>query len=121
MEIDSWEVGSQNWTPKFREAFQRLRGYDPIPYLPGELGWVVDNEETQRRFDWDFHMTVSDLLLENYAGHMRELANRNGMKLSIEGYFHVPAVELAYGGRADIPMAEFWFGSRWRGWGVAFC
>ena len=23
--IDSWEVGSQNWTPKFREEFQRLR------------------------------------------------------------------------------------------------
>ena len=32
--IDSWEVGSQNWTPRFREEFQRLRGYDPRPYLP---------------------------------------------------------------------------------------
>ena len=27
--IDSWEVGSQNWTPLFRQEFQRLRGYDP--------------------------------------------------------------------------------------------
>ena len=32
--IDSWEVGSQNWTPKFRVEFQRLRGYDPLPFLP---------------------------------------------------------------------------------------
>ena len=32
--IDSWEVGSQNWTPKFREEFQRLCGYDPLPLLP---------------------------------------------------------------------------------------
>jgi len=27
--IDSYEVGSQNWTPKMREEFKRLRGYDP--------------------------------------------------------------------------------------------
>ena len=28
--IDSWEVGSQNWTPKFREEFKRRRGYGLI-------------------------------------------------------------------------------------------
>ena len=26
--IDSWEVGSQNWTPGFREEFQKRCGYD---------------------------------------------------------------------------------------------
>ena len=43
--IDSWEVGSQNWTPKFREEFQRRRGYDPLPYLPAMAGQVVENVE----------------------------------------------------------------------------
>ena len=41
--IDSWEVGSQNWTPRFREEFARLRGYDPWPYLPVMAGTVVDS------------------------------------------------------------------------------
>ena len=31
--IDSWEVGNQNWTPKFREEFQRICGYDILPFL----------------------------------------------------------------------------------------
>ena len=70
--IDSWEVGSQNWTPKFREEFQRLRGYDPLPFLPVMSGRVVDSLEVSERFLWDVRMTVNDLLLENYAGHFRD-------------------------------------------------
>ena len=29
--MDSWEAGCQNWTPRFREEFQKRRGYDPLP------------------------------------------------------------------------------------------
>ena len=32
--IDSWEVGSQNWTPRMREEFQKRRGYDLWSFLP---------------------------------------------------------------------------------------
>ncbi|MCK6500709.1 MAG: hypothetical protein L6Q38_14630, partial [Nitrospira sp.] len=32
--IDSWENGSQNWTPSMREEFRKRRGYDLTPYLP---------------------------------------------------------------------------------------
>ncbi len=32
--IDSWEVGGQNWTPKFLEEFQKRRGYNPLRFLP---------------------------------------------------------------------------------------
>lgn len=105
--IDSWEVGSQNWTPKFREEFQRLRGYDPFPYLPVMAGHVVDSLEVSERFLWDVRMTVSDLLVENYAGHFQELARRNGIRLSIEAYGE-PADDLTYAGRCDEPMGEFW-------------
>ena len=48
--IDSWEIGSQNWTPRFREEFRRLRGYDPLPFLPVMTGRVVDNLELSERF-----------------------------------------------------------------------
>ena len=61
--IDSWEVGSQNWTPKFREEFQRRRGYDPLPFLPVMTGRVVDSLEVSERFLWDVRQTISDLLL----------------------------------------------------------
>ena len=55
--IDSWEVGSQNWTPAFREEFQRLRGYDPLPFLPVMTGRVVDSLEVSERFLWDLRQT----------------------------------------------------------------
>src|SRR5439155_16737277 len=75
--IDSWETGSQNWTPRFREDFMRLRGYDPLPFLVVMSGRVVDSAEVSERFLWDVRQTVSDLLVENYAGHLRELAHKH--------------------------------------------
>ena len=115
--IDSWETGSQNWTPKFREEFKRLRGYDPLPLLPVITGQVVDNTEVSERFLWDVRMTVNDLMLKNYARYFRELAHRHGMRLSIEAYDNVPADDLTYGGCADEPMAEFW---SWPKFGAAY-
>lgn len=106
--IDSWEVGSQNWTPRFREEFRRRRGYDPLPYLPVLTGRVVESAEVSERFLWDWRQTISDLLIENYAGHLRTLAHRHGLRLSIEAYGDCVFDDMAYAGRADEPMAEFW-------------
>jgi hypothetical protein len=106
--IDSWEVGSQNWTPRMREEFRRLRGYDPLLLLPVITGRVVDSQEVSERFLFDLRQTISDLFAANYAGEMRELANRQGIRLSIEGYYSEPCDDLTYGGQADEPMGEFW-------------
>ncbi|HEV2211181.1 MAG TPA: glycosyl hydrolase [Verrucomicrobiae bacterium] len=106
--IDSWETGSQNWTPRFREDFERLRGYDPLLLLPVLTGTVVDSAEVSERFLWDVRQTVSDLLVRNYAGEFRRLANQQGMRLSIEAYDGTPCDDLSYAGQADEPMAEFW-------------
>ncbi len=106
--IDSWETGSQNWTRRFREEFRRRRGYDPLPYLPVIAGIVVDSLEVSERFLFDWRQTISDLLLENYATHLRTLAHRHGLRLSIEAYGDCLFDDLAYAGRADEPMAEFW-------------
>jgi hypothetical protein len=105
--IDSWETGSQDWTPTFREDFRRLRGYDPLPYLPVMTGRAVQNLDVSGRFLWDVRQTISELLLQNYATEMRTLAHQHGLRLSIEGYT-APTDDLAYGGVADEPMAEFW-------------
>ncbi len=115
--IDSWEVGSQNWTPARREEFRRLRGYDILPFLPVFTGRVVDSMEISERFLWDLRQTVSDLIVENYAGHFRTLAGRHGMRLSIEAYDGVPCDEMTYAGQADEPMGEFW---SWGKYGAAY-
>ncbi|HKJ91328.1 MAG TPA: glycosyl hydrolase, partial [Oceanipulchritudo sp.] len=106
--VDSWEVHGQNWTAGFREAFRKLRGYDPLKYLPAELGTTVDSPEITERFRWDFSMTVNDLLLENYASHLRRLANKNGLKFSVEAFDTNPSIDQAYAARTDMPMGEFW-------------
>jgi len=113
--VDSWEVGSQNWTPRMREEFRTRRGYDLLPLLPVLSGRVVDSLEVSERFLWDFRQTVSDLIVENYAGQLRRLANQHGLRLSIEAYGE-PADNMAYAGQADEPMSEFW---SWNKFGAA--
>ena len=115
--IDSWETGSQNWTPRMREEFQKRRGYDLLPLLPTFTGRVVDSLAVSERFLWDLRQTVSDMLIENYAGHIRALANRHGLRLSIEAYDGVPCDEMTYAGQADEPMSEFW---SWDKFGAAY-
>ena len=105
--IDSWENGSQNWTPRMREEFRQRRGYDLLPFLPVITGRVVDSPEVSERFLGDLRQTVSDLLVANYAGTFRELAHRNGLRLTIEAYGE-PADDMAYAGISDEPMGEFW-------------
>lgn len=107
--IDSWENGAQNWTMKMREEFSGRRGYDPLPYLPVITGRVVETLEISERFLWDLRQTISDLVVENYAGHLRTLAQRHGLRLSIEAYGG-PCDDLPYAGQADEPMCEFWMG-----------
>lgn len=105
--IDSWEAGSGNWTDGFREEFRRRRGYDLLPYLSTLNGLVVNSLEESERFLWDYRETVSEMLLENYAGHLKELAHKKGLRLSIEAYDGT-SDDLRYAGRADEPMCEFW-------------
>lgn len=105
--IDSWEAGSGNWTQGFGDEFRRRRGYDLTPYLPTLNGIVVDSREVSERVLWDLRETVSEMLLDNYAGHMQTLAHNRGLWLSIEGYDGT-VDDLRYAGRADQPMSEFW-------------
>jgi hypothetical protein len=106
--IDSYEVGTQNWTPKFREEFQKRRGYDPIPFLPILTGRIIDSPEITERFLWDFRRTIADLFSENYSGQFAAMAHRNGMLYSVEPYGNCPTDDMQYGEYGDIPMSEFW-------------
>jgi hypothetical protein len=115
--IDSWEVGVQNWSAKFADEFRKRRGYDPLPFLPVMTGLVVDGVEVSERFLWDLRQTIAELILDNYAGRFHERAKAHGMRLTIEAYHTCPVDELAYAGRCDEPMGEFW---SWGRYGAAF-
>ncbi|MBR4171935.1 MAG: hypothetical protein IKR48_09810, partial [Kiritimatiellae bacterium] len=106
--VDSYEVGTQNWTQGFAQTFEKRMGYSLIPYLPVFTGRVVESVEVSERFLEDFRRVVADLFAENYAGRLAELCHKHGLLLSIEPYGNAPADNLQYGQDVDIPMGEFW-------------
>lgn len=108
LHMDSWEMGSQNWTPKLREEFKKRRGYDPKPYYPVYAGYIVENKDISERFLWDLRQTMQELIIENHSAFIRKYAHRHGMRLSIEPYDMTPMQDLELGASADIPMCEFW-------------
>ena len=108
MHIDSWEMGSQNWTAAFAEEFRKRCGYDPTPYLPAYTGLIVDSPQQSERFLWDVRCVAQALVLENHAGRLKQFAHEHGMGLSIEPYDMNPTSDMELGGVADVPMCEFW-------------
>ncbi|HTY36591.1 MAG TPA: glycosyl hydrolase [Bacteroidota bacterium] len=108
LHIDSWEMGAQNWTPRFREEFNARRGYDLSPYLPVISGRLVGDREISERFLWDLRETANELLLQNHAQHLKDLGRRSGFRISIEPYDMTPCADMSLGGIADVPMCEFW-------------
>ncbi len=106
--LDSWEMGAQNWTPKFRDEFRKRRGYDPQPFFVTFSGRAIKSMAESERFLWDMRLTTQELIVENYAGHLKELGRKNGLELSIEPYDMNPTADLTLGSVADVPMCEFW-------------
>ncbi|MBM3957008.1 MAG: discoidin domain-containing protein, partial [Gemmatimonadetes bacterium] len=108
--IDSGEIGNPDWTARFPEHFERLRGYDAIPYLAAKAGLTVESPEITRRFLEDYERTIGDLMIECYYGYLGELAARYGLKTHSEAAgFQKPTVNaLRSLGCNDIAMSEFW-------------
>ncbi len=109
MLIDSYEVGTTNWTNGFNTEFKRLRGYDCMDYLPALAGYYVESGEISERFLWDFRRTIGDLMAENYYGHFRDKCHAHKLKFSVEPYWG-PFDNMQVGATGDIVMCEFWSG-----------
>lgn len=107
--VDSWEAGTQNWSPDFDGEFKRLRGYDLMPYLPAMTGVPVESADTSERVLFDLRWTVSDLAYEKFFRTITDLAHANGCVFSAEPpnpTFFCDGLE--YASYADMPMGEFW-------------
>ena len=111
--LDSFEVRTApDWTPKFVSEFQQAFGYDPRPWLPVLAGRTVKSAELSKRFEHDYRVLVSRLMIRNHFARSAEILERHDLKLLAEaGHGGFPRVDtLEALGSSHIPMGEFWNG-----------
>ena len=109
---DSYEVGSQNWTDGLGDDFQKRYGYDPLPFLPTLTGRIVGSADESNRFLWDLRRLIADRIASDYVGGLRELCEKNGLRLWLEPYGHwgFAGEFMQYGAQSDEVAGEFWSG-----------
>ncbi|MEP7106954.1 MAG: glycosyl hydrolase [Ferruginibacter sp.] len=111
---DSYEVNSAVWTPLLPEAFYKGNHYSLIRYLPVLDGYTIDNNETTRRFIFDFTKTLSNLIIENHYQLGRKICEQYGIGFYAEAggpgkpIHNVPFEDLKALGALTVPRGEFW-------------
>jgi hypothetical protein len=108
---DSWEAGSQNWTDNMIAQFKKLRGYDPVPWLPVLTGQVVESSEASDRFLWDFRKTIADLTSTEHYGQLEETLHE--WKMAHYGESHEGRRAFIADGMEvkkynEVPMSAMW-------------
>jgi len=108
---DSWEVGSQNWTDNMIEMFKKLRGYDPLPWMPVLTGMVIESSEASDRFLWDFRKSIADLIANEYYGQMATTLHERGMGHYAESHesgrgYIADGMEVKK--FTEVPMGAMW-------------
>ncbi|WP_346857763.1 glycosyl hydrolase [uncultured Draconibacterium sp.] len=109
---DSWECGSQNWSPVFPDEFQKRRGYDLMAYLPVMAGVPLKNVESSEQVLYDIRETIAEVLVDNYHDTMKKLAHEKGCRYSAECIAPVFVSDgMLHYKFTDAPTGEFWFRS----------
>ncbi|MRW92065.1 glycoside hydrolase [Duganella sp. FT80W] len=108
---DSIEVGAANWTPQLIAQFQRLRGYDPTPWLPTLTGTLIGSREQSDKFLYDFRRTLADLIASEFYGTVAKVAHANDLKVygeALESGRPMLGDDMAMRSHTDYPMAAMW-------------
>jgi hypothetical protein len=111
MMFDSWEASNQNWTPLILADFERLRGYDPTPWLPALAGYVVESPERSDAFLWDWRRTVQQLLKVNHYEQLTRMLRDIGMVTygeAHEAIYSTMGDGMEMKRWADVPMGAMW-------------
>jgi hypothetical protein len=112
MHIDSWECGSQNWSPAFATEFRARRGYDLMPYLPVLAGYPVESATESEKVLRDVRTTISDLVSDVFFKVMQHNAVAYGCQISAECVAPTMVTDgLLHFNEVDRPMGEFWLRS----------
>lgn len=112
LHVDSWECGSQNWSPLFRTEFKKRRGYDLYPYLPVMAGIPIGSADSSERILHDVRQTVAELVKDNFYVTLSKLAHQKGVQITEESVAPTMGSDgMLHYKTADIPMGEFWLRS----------
>ena len=108
---DSWEAGSQNWTDNMLAQFKKLRGYDPLPWMPVLAGQVVESAEASDKFLWDFRKTIGDLIANEHYGQLE--ATLHEWHMGHYGESHESGRAFVADGMEvkkfnEVPMSAMW-------------
>jgi hypothetical protein len=103
---DSLEVYGADWTRDLLAEFRARRGYDLAPRLPAL--WEEAGPDTPH-VRYDYHATLSDLMLEHCFAPLVRWAEQRGMKARIQAHGALADVMRTYG-LAHIPEGENIFG-----------
>jgi hypothetical protein len=108
---DSIEVGAFNWTPDLPAKFRKLRGYDPLPWLPALAGNIIGSRADTDRFLYDFRRTIAELLSTEHYRTVAAVAHRMGLTVygeALENSRPSLGDDMSMRSFADIPMAAMW-------------
>ena len=112
LHLDSWECGSQNWSPVFQEEFKNRRGYDLVDFLPVMAGIPIDNVDRTEQVLYDVRKTISELITNNFFGTLADEAKKSGVKFSSENVAPTMVSDaLLHFKTVDYPGGEFWLKS----------
>ena len=109
MHVDSWECGSQNWSPSFAHEFERRRGYDLLPLLPIYAGVPMQGGDEVLR---DIRRTINELVNEVFFTTVVQKARQYGVSLSSESVAPTMVSDgMEHYKYVDLPMGEYWLNS----------
>ena len=111
MTMDSHEGGAQNWTDDFAQAFDSLRGYSLLPYLPVMAGHVVEETNTSAEVLYDVRRTISDLMVSRYYGTLARLCRQDSVGFTAQAVGNalcITADQIEAKKVVDKPQGEFW-------------
>lgn len=103
-----------DWTPEFSNEFYRINGYKPESYIPALSGNIIVNKETTSRFLHDYHVTISEMFVNNHYRQARKISNDHGLLLASESggpgapLHNVPTEDYKALGAVDVMRGEFW-------------
>ena len=110
--VDSWECGSQNWSPLFKAEFLKRRGYDLTPYLPIMTGLPVESAKVSEDFLYDVRKTIAELVVDQFYKTLAKLAKEKGVTFTAESVAPTMVSDgLLHYKTVDVPMGEFWLNS----------
>jgi hypothetical protein len=99
---DSLEVFGADWTARLLAEFEKRRGYSLAPHLPA---LYADDGPLTAHVRYDYHLTLSDLIIEEFFQPLAAWSARRGVKARVQAHGAMGDVMRGYG-VADIPEGE---------------